>query len=61
MEDIMKIQREAKELEMKEAVEKIMDSMLTNIETEITSEKMDDMNKFNLQQITTNITNLKKK
>ena len=61
MEDIMKIQREAKELEMKEAVEKIMDSMLTNIETEITSEKMDDMNKFNLQQMTTNITNLKNK
>ena len=61
MEDIIKIQKEAKELEMKEAVNKIMDAMLTNIETEITNEKMDDMNKFNLQQMTTNISNLNNK
>jgi hypothetical protein len=38
-----------------------MDVMLTNIENEITNEKMDDMNKFNLQQMTANITNLKSK
>ena len=46
---------------MKESVSKLMDVMLTNIENEITNEKMDDMNKFNLQQMTANITNLKSK
>ena len=61
MEDIIKIQNEAKELEIRESVSKLMDTMLTNIENEITNEKMDDMNKFNLQQMTTNITNLKNK
>ena len=59
MDDIYKIQQEAKEYEMKESVSKIMDLMLTNIENEITSEKMDDMNKFNLKQMTINISNLK--
>ena len=61
MDDIIRIQKEAKELEMKESVSKLMEVMLTNIENEIINEKMDDMNKFNLQQMTINITNLKNK
>lgn len=61
MDDIIRIKNEAKEMEMKESVSKLMDVMLTNIENEITNEKMDDMNKFNLQQMTANITNLKSK
>ena len=61
MYDIIRIKNEAKEMEMKESVDKLMDLMLTNIENEITNEKMDDMNKFNLQQMTANITNLKSK
>ena len=61
LDDIKKIQKEAKELEMKESVSKIMDIMLNNIETELTNEKMDDMNKFNLKQMTTNISNINNK
>ena len=59
MEDIKQIQIEAKELELRENVSKIMDLMLTNVENEITNEKMDDMNKFNLEQMSKNITNIK--
>ena len=59
MDDIIRIKNEAKEMEMKESLDKLIDLMLTNIENEITKEKMVDMNKFNLQQMTVNITNLK--
>ena len=61
MKDILKIRKEAEELEIRESVSKLMDVMLTNIENEITNEKMNDMNKFNLQSMTTNITDLKNK
>ena len=61
MKDIMKIRKEAEDLEVRESVSKLMDVMLTNIENEITNEKMDDMNKFNLQSMTTNIKDLKSK
>ena len=61
MDDIIRIQKQAKELEMRESVSKIMDVMLTNIENEITNEKMDNMSKFNLQQMTANITTIRNK
>ena len=55
MDDIIKIQKEAKELEIRDTVSKLMDTMLINIENEIANKKIDDINKYNLQQMTTNI------
>ena len=56
MEDQMKRMREeAKELEMKESVNKVMDAMITNIESIITKEKMDRMGQFDLNKMTETI------
>ena len=52
MEDQMrKMREEAKELEMKESVNKVIDLMLTNIDNIITKEKMDKMSQFDLDKM----------
>ena len=60
MEDQMKrMKEEAKDLEMKESVNKVMDLMITNIESIITKEKMDKMGQFDLNKMTETIIGLK--
>ena len=56
-----KMREEAKELEMKESVNKIMDSMITNIETILTKEKMDKMSQFDLNKMRESIIDLENK
>ena len=59
MEDQMKrMKEEAKDLEMKESVNKVMDLMITNIESIITKEKMDKMGQFDLNKMTETIIGL---
>ena len=60
MEDQMKrMKEEAKDLEMKETVNKVMELMITNIESIITKEKMDKMGQFDLNKMTETIIDLK--
>ena len=60
MEDQMKrMEEEAKELEIRESVNKVMDLMITNIESIITKEKMDKMGQFDLNKMTETIIGLK--
>ena len=62
MSDEMKrMQAEAKELEMKESVNKVMDSIITNIETILTKEKMDKMSQFDLNKMRETIIDLEDK
>ena len=57
-EQMIRMRQEAKELEMKESVNKIMDLMITNIENELTKEKMDKMSKFDLNKMRETIIDL---
>ena len=60
MEDQMKrMEEEAKELEIRESVNKVMDLMITNIESIITKERMDKMGQFDLNKMTETIIGLK--
>ena len=62
MEDQMrKMREEAKELEMKESVNKVIDLMLTNIDNIITKEKMDKMSQFDLNNMKEKIIDLEDK
>lgn len=59
MEDQMKrMEEEAKELEIRESVNKVMDLMITNVESIITKEKMDKMGQFDLNKMTEKIIDL---
>lgn len=59
MEDQMKrMEEEAKELEIRESVNKVMDLMITNVESIITKEKMDKMGQFDLNKMTQKIIDL---
>ena len=60
-EQMIRMRQEAKELEMKESVNKIMDLMITNIENELTKEKMDKMSKFDLNKMRETIIDLEDK
>ena len=62
MEQQMKKMRdEAKELEMKESVNKVMDLMITNVETALTKERMDKMSQFDLNKMRESIIDLEDK
>ena len=62
MEDQMKKMREeAKELEMKESVNKVIDLMITNIDNILTKEKMDKMSEFDLNSMKEKIIDLEDK
>ena len=62
MEQQMKKMRdEAKELEMKESVNKVMDLMITNIENALTKERMDKMSQFDLNKMRESIIDLEDK
>ena len=62
MADYMKRMREeSKELEMKESVKKVVDSMITNVEAILTKERMDRMSKFDLNQMRETIIDLEDK
>ena len=59
MEDQMKrMKEEAKDLEIKESVNKVMESMISYVESSITKEKMDEMGQFDLQKMTEKIIGL---
>ena len=55
---MQKMREEAKELEMKESVNKVMDSILTNVENILTKEKMDKMDQFDFSQMRSKIVDL---
>ena len=56
-----KMREEAKELEMKESVDKIMDLMITNVEMILNKEKMDKMSQFDLSRMSETILQLQDK
>ena len=58
---IKKEQNNAKEIELSESVKNCLDKMITNVENEITKEKMDDLSKFDLTKMTTSIADLSDK
>ena len=58
LKNVIKIQNESKEIEITEAVNDMMNKMITNVENEITKEKMDDISKFDLTKMTTTIADL---
>ena len=55
------MQKEAHELEMKESIKKVMNSMITNIENSLTKEKMDKMSQFDLNKMTKTLIDLEDK
>ena len=59
--EMKKMQEEAKELEMKESVNKVMDSMITNVEAILTKEKMDKMSQFDLNEMRKTLIDLEDK
>ena len=62
--DINKViqeQKIAKEIELSETVKNCLDKMVTNVENEITKEKMDDLSKFDLTKMTGAIADLSDK
>ena len=58
-EHMKRMEEEAKDLEIKESVNKVMEMMITNIESIITKEKMDEMGQFDLSKMRETIINLK--
>ena len=58
---VIKEQKEAKEIEISEGVSLCMNNMLTNIENQMTKEKMDDLAKFDFTKMTYNLDNLNDK
>ena len=58
---ILEYQNNAKEIEITDAVNNIMNKMISNIETELTKEKMDDLSKFDLTQMSNNLSTLSDK
>ena len=60
-EQMQKMREEAKELEMKESVNKVMDSIITYVENSITKEKMDKMSQFDFSQMRNKLIDLSDK
>ena len=58
---VIKEQKEAKEIEISEGVSLCMNNMLTNIENQMTKEKMDDLAKFDFTKMTYNLDSLNDK
>lgn len=58
---IKEMEKNAKELEMKDSVNKVMDLMITNIENILTKEKMDKMSQFDLNKMRETIIDLEDK
>ena len=58
---VIQEQKAIKEIEISEAVSLCMNNMITNIENEITKEKMDDLAKFDFTKMTFNLDNLNDK
>ena len=58
---VIQEQKYAKEIEISEAVSLCMNNMLTNIENQMTKDKMDDLAKFDFTKITFNLDNLNDK
>ena len=58
---VMQEQKIAKEIELSETVKNCLDKMVTNVENEITKEKMDDLSKFDLTKMTGAIADLSDK
>ena len=56
-----KMKEEAKELEMKESVNKIMDLMINNVENTLTKERMDKMGQYDLNKMRESIIDLEDK
>ena len=58
---VIQEQKYAKEIEISEAVSLCMNNMLTNIENQMTKDKMDDLAKFDFTKMTFNLDNLNDK
>ena len=59
--EMIRMREEAKELEMKESVNKIMDLMISNVENALTKERMDKMGQFDLNKMRESILDLNEK
>ena len=59
--NVIKIQNQARELELTEAVSNCMNIMIANVENEITKEKMDDFSKYDFTKMTTTLADLSDK
>ena len=59
--NVIKIQNQARELELTEAVSNCMNIMIANVENEITKEKMDDFSKYDFTKMTCTLADLSDK
>ena len=61
LDQIIKTQNETKQIELTEAVTNIMDKMITNVESQITKEKMENLSKYDLTKMTNSLNDMNEK